>query len=303
MPIYVDGNITEIDEFSSLNILQYSANLTNDNKGVVLNGLLEKSDLPGQIVLEVKSTSSPEILSVFNIIILPFGSKQTSSLSCFVSSTGIELDNKVTVSGTIVPAAVEVDVTLTYTRPDSTTLERLVTTSLNGDFNDIFTPSSIGAWSVQASWEGNDTHLGSSSSLTYFTVTKISTVLSCSVSPEEFEIEASVTVLGSISPVVSDTSVTLTYTKPDSSTLVRTVTSLSDGSYSDSFTPDSTGSWIVKASWSGDSIHFGDSSGTETFEVKEKAGIPWTLYGGVIAVIAVIAVVLYFFFIKKKIKL
>jgi parallel beta-helix repeat protein len=303
IPFDVTGNVTEITEFSSYNILHYSADLTDDNSGVLLNGLLKHPDSSGQIILEVKSTSSPEILTIYEIIIAPFGSALASSISCFVSSPEIELDNQVTVSGVINPEAAEVTVALTYTKPDMTTLTRTVITDLEGNYIDTFIPSLIGAWSVQARWEGNDTYEGSSSALTYFSVTKISTTLSCSASQTDIEIEAAITVSGSIRPATSDATVTLTYTKPDSTSLERAVTTDSKGDYSDTYTPSTTGSWEVEASWEGDSTHLSATSITETFEVREKEGISWILYGGAAAIIVLIAIVLFFVLYKKKIKI
>ncbi|MFQ6074974.1 MAG: Ig-like domain-containing protein [Candidatus Bathyarchaeia archaeon] len=80
----------------------------------------------------------------------------------------------------------------------------------------------------------------------------------------------SLTVSGSISPAVSGKTVTLSYKKPDGSTFTITVTTGSDGSYSDSYKPDATGSWSVTASWDGDSTHDGASSESKSFTVKKK---------------------------------
>ena len=126
--------------------------------------------------------------------------------------------------------------------------------------------------------------------------------ISCLVSLSEFELGSQVTVSGSIVPAAADVTVTLTYTKPDATTSERTVSTLSDGSFSDTYTPDSTGSWKIQASWEGDLTHLGATSELETFIVNEKAGIPWTLYGSATVVAAVIIILLYIFVFKKKTK-
>jgi hypothetical protein len=69
LQVEAGGNITQATVFSALNVLQYTANLTEDNEGVVIEGILENPDLPGQMILEIKSTNSTEKLSVYNIII------------------------------------------------------------------------------------------------------------------------------------------------------------------------------------------------------------------------------------------
>jgi len=111
------------------------------------------------------------------------------------------------------------------------------------------------------------------------TIAKIPTNISCSVSPSEFKQGSSVTVSGSISPALSDKNVTLTYKNPDGRTVTRTVTTGSDGSYSDSYKPDSAGSWSVVASWEGDSIHDGASSSSMSFKVQSACLIATATYG------------------------
>lgn len=100
-------------------------------------------------------------------------------------------------------------------------------------------------------------------------IVKVPTTISCSASPSEVTQGGSVTVSGSISPVVSGATVILVYTKPDGTTLTRTAITGSDGSYSDSYRPDATGSWSVAASWYGDATRDGSLSSTKAFTVKE----------------------------------
>lgn len=80
-------------------------------------------------------------------------------------------------------------------------------------------------------------------------------------------------VSGSISPAVSGATVTLTLTKPDGTTSTRTTTTDSNGSYSDSYSPDAVGSWSVIASWAGDSTRNGASSPSAPFTVKKSGCI------------------------------
>jgi len=96
---------------------------------------------------------------------------------------------------------------------------------------------------------------------------KFSSSISCSVSRFDLTLGESITVSGFIDPQVSNANVTLTYTKPDWSILNRTVTSAADGSYRDTFTPDSVGLWNVKASLKGDLIYEGASSSFFSFYV------------------------------------
>jgi hypothetical protein len=191
-----------------------------------------------------------------------------SALSCSVSPSDLTFGDSLTVLGSISPSVSDVAVTLTYTKPDGSTFTRIVTTN-PVNYTDIYTPDMLGAWTVSASWEGDATHEEASSSEVLFTVSKISTVLSCSVSPSDLTFGDSLTVLGSISPSVSDVAVTLTYTKPDGSTFTRTVTTGTNSNFSDSYTPNAVGTWSVNASWEGDSTHE-DAASKQSFKIYAK---------------------------------
>lgn len=60
--------------------------------------------------------------------------------------------------------------TLRYGKPDGSTITRTITTGPDGSFSDQYSPDMYGAWTVTASWEGNEEYEGSSTTKT-FTVT------------------------------------------------------------------------------------------------------------------------------------
>jgi hypothetical protein len=100
------------------------------------------------------------------------------------------------------------------------------------------------------------------------TVAAQSATISLSVSETSLTEGDEVIVYGAIEPP-AQVSITLTYTMPDSSTLTRTATSSSDGSFSDSFEPTVTGSWSVQASCAGSETQAGATSATRSFTVLE----------------------------------
>lgn len=124
---------------------------------------------------------------------------------------------------------------------------------------------------------------------------KIPSALSCSVSKDTVTQGESIVVSGSINLTLSGITVTLTYKKPNSSTMNRTVTTGSDGSYSDSYTSDATGSWSVSASWPGDTTHIGATSSSQSFMVNAipfiETPLGMALIGGGIILIVIVAVV------------
>jgi len=228
--------------------------------------------------------------------------KVSTTIKCSASTTSVAMGNSLTVSGSITPAVSGATVTLTYTKPDATTLTRTVTSLADGSFSDTYMPDAAGEWSVESSWQGDAGHTGATSTAAAFTITAegiVSTTISCAVSSTSVAKGNSLTVSGSISPAVSGATVTLTYTKPDATTLTRTVTSLADGSFSDTYMPDAAGEWSVESSWQGDAGHTGATSTANVFTVTEAqapaSGIPTEyVYAGIATVaIAVVAVAAY----------
>jgi outer membrane protein assembly factor BamB len=72
LTIDVGGNITALAVFTEFNVLDSHFSLTDDNRGVDVEGQLEKPDLSGQIILEITSENSSESLGVYGIIIAPY---------------------------------------------------------------------------------------------------------------------------------------------------------------------------------------------------------------------------------------
>nr|MDO8133816.1 glycoside hydrolase family 99-like domain-containing protein [Candidatus Njordarchaeum guaymaensis] len=95
--------------------------------------------------------------------------------------------------------------------------------------------------------------------------------ITASVSSESIEIGQSITGSGSLSPEGEGRPIILFYTKPDSSTLTRTGTTAADGSYSDTFNPDTVGTWRVQASWEGDEEFEGKTSQVIFFTVRKAS--------------------------------
>jgi hypothetical protein len=96
--------------------------------------------------------------------------RASSTISCNVSQSTIQVGEDVTVSGTISPIHANVRVTLNYTKPDTSIIVKTVTTSLEGYFQDTIKVDSEGTWSVIAGWEGDEDTKGAESSTVFFSV-------------------------------------------------------------------------------------------------------------------------------------
>lgn len=134
-------------------------------------------------------------------------------------------------------------------------------------------------------------------------VNKISTTISCKVSSSTITEGNTLTVTGFINPAVSGKTVTLFYTVPSGKiTIDRTVTTRSDGSYSDSWKPStpyypgSVGGWNVRVVWDGDLEHSGASSQRIVFGVESfnwAVLIPYAVLLAAVSAVSLSAVILY----------
>jgi len=74
-------------------------------------------------------------------------------------------------------------------------------------------------------------------------------MVSLSLSSAEISQGKTLTITGSMTPQMSGTIINLTYTQPGGSTVNRTATTSMDGSFTDTYSPDTLGPWTVQASW------------------------------------------------------
>jgi len=213
----------------------------------------------------------------------------SSTITCEISSSEITFGESISVLGSVSPPRTGAEVTLTYTRPNGSSLTRTTTMDKYGLYNDTFTPDTVGVWTVKASWMGDEQYAGSESPSKSFTVGK--TEIKCDATAAIF-LGGSVMVNGSINPPISGVEVTLKYRLVfhDSTwkeegfiNVTRTVITLADGSFTDTFIPNDVGRWKINASWAGDAQHM--PSQTEiSFAVNPASQIsllsvtPVTLY-------------------------
>ena len=71
-----------------------------------------------------------------------------------------------------------------------------------------------------------------------------------------------------------------TYTKPDKSTIAKTVATDSEGNFTDTNTPDVEGVWSANAAWNG-AERYKASSSTELFAVTKNERDNWAIIVGV----------------------
>jgi hypothetical protein len=99
---------------------------------------------------------------------------------------------------------------------------------------------------------------------------KQTSTITCNVATTSIKVGESVAVSGAVTPALGGTSVNLLY-KLGLTEVTRQVTAGADGKYSDSYSPGTTGSWTVTASWLGNTQYSGSASQAAAFTVSQAA--------------------------------
>jgi hypothetical protein len=124
---------------------------------------------------------------------------------------------------------------------------------------------------------------------------KAESSLSISINPASLKVGESVSVGGALSPALT-TSIELVYTRPDGFEMTKQVSTT--GAFSDTFRPDMSGSWSVKARWPGDADRYGSESQQVGFIVEAALEEPpsfWDIIGGPGTLVAAVAIIIALF--------
>jgi hypothetical protein len=129
----------------------------------------------------------------------------------------------------------------------------------------------------------------------FFTVGKIATTITLSLTPTAVTQGDKVAINGLINPAMS-VNVTLFITAPDGTSKNESVTSATSGTFTDTFTPNQTGTWQVTAQWAGNTVYSNYTSPAATITANAVDMTPTyeliALIVGIIAlVIGLIAIV------------
>jgi hypothetical protein len=106
---------------------------------------------------------------------------------------------------------------------------------------------------------------------------KVGSSIKISVEPEALMLGQNATVSGFITPPHNAT-VDLQYRRPDGLIYHMSQKTNKDGTFTFTFSPDSSGSWIFSASWAGDSSTLGATSARTTLSVRETSPLPATQF-------------------------
>jgi len=199
-----------------------------------------------------------------------FSVAENSLLSIGFSCNSTAVNSQIVVRGQVSPLHAYVNVTITIEAPNGTILVKVVQTDAAGNYRMNFVPDAPGTWSFKASWLGDVDTLGCESREATLTVTIMGSTISLETNVSSLIMENSLRFSGRIEPSPGISTVTLVLTRPDSSLLTLQITSTNDGSFSYTYTPDQSGTWLAQASWQGNTDYGGSTSQQVSFVVQRK---------------------------------
>jgi len=136
------------------------------------------------------------------------------------------------------------------------------------------------------------------------TVKRLSSTISISASPQTIILGNSTTINGSISPIRVEVNVTIHYRRLEGNwSPLKNVTAGADGGYSYEWTPTTTGTYEVKASWPGDATTLPNESDAKTVLVKRPTTNIHLYAAAAIAVIIIASAVAVYILRVRKPKL
>jgi len=226
-----------------------------------------------------------------------YTSKFPSQISCVLSASQIVGGESVTVEGSIDPPRANADIVIQYANPLNTVVSQTVKTDSGGNFSDTYTPDMGGVWTITANW-GGDHEYAVASNTTHLTVEKVPQTLTVALSKEGMTLGDTLEISGSLSPTLANAVIKIYLSDPEGVISTREVRTSSQGTYVSEFTPDSKGSWIITATFSGDNLHKAASSQSVTLHVS--GGLFDWPYVLIFPIAAAAIVVVVIFLIRRR---
>jgi parallel beta-helix repeat protein len=180
-----------------------------------------------------------------------------------------------TVDGHIFPDRWGVPVTIRYILPNATVLNRVVLSDGDGQYTDDYTlPPVYGSWSVTASWAGDSTLTGATSTSRAFVVeaeTRLPIMITVRTDGREYCEHDDIVISGVTDPPLSDVPIYLAFSHSNGVfTSWNSTTTDASGAYQVARRFSTTGSWSVVASYPGDlTFREGSSDPPAVFTVND----------------------------------
>jgi len=215
---------------------------------------------------EIPRSTSPGSVS----IVKPPPEKKPSYITVAINITKLKIGESVEIQGDIRPDRPGATVTVTFTRPDRSTIACQVKANSTGGYTISFVPDMAGEWRVRASWPGDSEYEGATSSTLTFRVAGKESTIYISVFPVVPEKGETLKIYGSIDPPHANVPVTIYLEWMGVRRKLGTVRTNENGAYLYAFKIELTGEVKFYAEWPGSREYEGARSKSLTLIVKEE---------------------------------
>jgi len=202
-------------------------------------------------------------------------------------------EEPIIISGFIYPAHAGVTVALTYKMPNGTKLIKNVTSTILGEFEDMFIPNTVGNWTVKASWSGDFDHKGVESlEITFLVMPKPAKfkVTNLIINPSEVEVGQLVTISVKVENIGDVNGSYTIYLKVNDTIINKRTVILAGGEFTIvefKITIHEVGTFLV------------DVAGLKGFLIVRKS-IFWKKYLIIITIMVLIIIMLLIMYIRRR---
>ncbi|MEM2261726.1 MAG: hypothetical protein QXK24_04670 [Ignisphaera sp.] len=211
---------------------------------------------------EIPRSTSPGSVNIIS-------PKKPSSISITIDKTQLNIYEQITIQGSINPARPGATVTITYTKPDYTTITHTVTADSTGSYTDKLTVDMKGKWNVKSSWPGDSDYEGATSTTLTFNVIGKQSVIIISITPLLPSKNEEVIITGEINPPQKQTPVTIYVEKEGTKQKLGTTYTNDKGQYTYKHTFTHSGGVKLYVEWPGNKEYEG-ATNTITLTIEEK---------------------------------
>ena len=224
--------------------------------------------------------------------------KMNSLISISASPTTITFGGNITIEGTITPTLAEQNVTIRFKVQDETwnTLTESAQTNQSSQYTYSWAPATAGTYDLRASWLGDANTLGAASEIVSVTVNQRSSTIQIDVSPDAVVQGENVTITGTLSPLLSNVTITIRYKiEGEEWGNLSTVYTDSNSSFLYVWQTSEPGTYNIKASWLGDANTLPAESSVKSLSVEASQGLMSPLFvyllvagAGVVIIVALV---------------
>jgi PKD repeat protein len=189
---------------------------------------------------------------------------------------------------------IETQTGITLTGGNSTTLT----------FNWNTVEVAVGNYTIKAvaSHVENETDTGDNTRTDGTVTVKQSSQITISVDPSTIRVGQNTDISGTITPTRAGATVTIQYRPAEGDwSILETVTSDTNGKYVYEWSPETSGTYEVKAGWEGDATHMGAESNVASVKIREATAVNIYLFAVAgVGIVIVAAIALYFLRARKR---